>query len=59
MLLLGASLQVHDTVQTFDPATGKAKVTGYLPVVLADTTAATVGKQVVLLGGFMLGDSRC
>lgn len=48
----GASLQVHDTVQDFDPATGTTKVIGYMPGVRADTTAASVGKEVVLIGGF-------
>ena len=52
MVFGGASLQVHDAVQFFNPATRKSTVIGYMPTVRADTTAATAGKLTVLVGGF-------
>ena len=52
MVFGGASLQVHDAVQGFDPATGKSTVIGYMPTARADATAATAGKLTVLVGGF-------
>ncbi|MCU1494703.1 MAG: Kelch repeat type 1-containing protein [Acidimicrobiaceae bacterium] len=48
----GASANVHDTVQAFSPASRSATVVGHLPGVRADTTAVTVGRVTVLLGGF-------
>jgi len=48
----GASATVHNTVQAFNPASHTSSIIGYLPSVRADTTAATVGKETVLLGGF-------
>ena len=48
----GASLSVHDTVQAFNPARHSASVVGYMPGVRADTTAVTVGRVTVLVGGF-------
>ena len=48
----GASLNVHDTVQEFNPATHRTSVVGYMPGVRADTTAVTVGSMAVLIGGF-------
>jgi len=48
----GASLTVHDTVQAFNPARHSASVVGYMPGVRADTTAVTVGRVTVLVGGF-------
>ena len=52
MVFGGASLQVHDAVQSFNPTTRKSTVIGYMPTVRADTTAATAGKLTVLVGGF-------
>jgi N-acetylneuraminic acid mutarotase len=43
---------VHNTVQWFDPASGRTSVIGYMPRQRADVTAAAVGKQIVLAGGF-------
>jgi hypothetical protein len=48
----GAATSVHTTVQAFDPATGQTSVIGRLPGALADLTAAAVGNQMLLLGGF-------
>jgi hypothetical protein len=48
----GASSSVHDTVQWFQPASGRTSVTGHMPRQRADVTATVVGKQVVLAGGF-------
>ena len=48
----GAATSVHTTVQSFDPATGQTTVIGRLPGGLADLTAAVVGNQMLLLGGF-------
>jgi N-acetylneuraminic acid mutarotase len=48
----GASVSVHDAVQLFQPATGRASVIGHMPHQRADVTAALVGRRVVLLGGF-------
>jgi hypothetical protein len=48
----GAATSVHDTVQAFAPATAETTVVGRLPGPLADLTAAAVGNQILLLGGF-------
>jgi len=48
----GASTSVHDTVQWFHPANGRTTVLGHMPRQRADVTAALVGSQVVLAGGF-------
>lgn len=48
----GASAYVDNTVQQFVPVEHSAKVVGYLPGARADTTAATVGDETVLVGGF-------
>jgi len=48
----GAATSVHTTVQAFDPATGRTSVIGSGPGPLADLTAAAVGNQMLLLGGF-------
>ena len=48
----GASSFVHNVVQAFNPATGKARVIGSMPRARADVTAAVVGRQAVLSGGF-------
>ncbi|MGZ4379991.1 MAG: Kelch repeat-containing protein [Gaiellaceae bacterium] len=48
----GASSSVHNTVQWFKPPSGRTSVIGYMPRRRADVTAALVGKQVVLAGGF-------
>jgi len=48
----GASATVHNTVQAFSPARRTSSIIGNLPSVLADTTAATVGTETVLVGGF-------
>jgi len=48
----GASLVVHNTVQAFNPLTRRTTVIGYMPGVRADTTAITVGRETLLLGGY-------
>jgi serine/threonine-protein kinase PknK len=48
----GASSSVHDVVQQFVPASGRALVVGHMPMVRADVTAAVVGRRVILVGGF-------
>jgi serine/threonine-protein kinase PknK len=48
----GASDSVHDVVQQFLPASGRARVIGHMPGVRADVTAAVVGRRVILAGGF-------
>ncbi len=37
---------------TNDAPSSAVKVIGYMPIVRADTTAASVGKEAVLIGGF-------
>lgn len=39
----GASSSVHDVVQQFSPASGRATVIGHMPTVRADVTAVVVG----------------
>ena len=41
-----------DTVQAFDPSTGKGSVVGHLPVALSDLAAAQVGATTYLIGGY-------
>jgi Kelch motif len=48
----GASSSVYDLVQWFHPASGRTSVIGRMPRQRADVTAAVVGRQVVLVGGF-------
>jgi N-acetylneuraminic acid mutarotase len=48
----GASTAVHDTVQQFMPASGRARVVGGMPGVRADVTAVVVGRRAILVGGF-------
>ena len=48
----GASSAVHNTVQWFQPSAGRTSVIAYMPRQRADVTAAAVGEQVVLAGGF-------
>ena len=48
----GASASVHDVVQEFSPAAGRARVIGQMPGVRADVTAVVVGRRAVLVGGF-------
>jgi N-acetylneuraminic acid mutarotase len=48
----GASSSVHDVVQQFSPASGRATVIGHMPTVRADVTAVVVGGRAVLVGGF-------
>ena len=46
----GGSSVGTDTVQTFDPSSGTATVTGHLPVALSDLSSATVGSTTYLVG---------
>ena len=48
----GASGSVHDVVQQYFPASGRARVIGHMPTVRADVTAVVVGRRVILAGGF-------
>jgi N-acetylneuraminic acid mutarotase len=49
----GASGSVHDVVQQYFPASGRARVIGHMPTMRADVTAVVVGRRrVILAGGF-------
>ena len=48
----GGSSAGTDLVQTFDPSSDMAAVTGHLPVALSDLSVAAVGRTIYLVGGY-------